>query len=337
MPMHALEDLDDAYAATKSFLWPINRSRWLKLAIVVFFLGGPGTGSNIIQSNIPAEQAPPTGLPPLPDIGPRIWVVVTIVVAAVVLIGLLFLLIRSVMDFIFIESLRQEEVTVRRYWAQRWRQGVRLFGFRLVIGLFVLGSAATVAGFYLLPLMVNVGPGTGGPLTGISLVAVLLLFPVIVVLAVLVGLISGFTTVFVVPIMVLEDCGVIAGWRRLWPTITQHPWQYLAYAVAGFVLSIAGGILVAIAVGIAVIVLLIPFGILGAIGFFLLTTVPPFGIGVLAIVGLLFGLAVLVMVAIAQVPVVTYLRYYALFVLGDIEPDLDLIPDGRASVRMDAE
>ncbi|MFC6973853.1 hypothetical protein ACFQL1_02900 [Halomicroarcula sp. GCM10025709] len=190
-----------------------------------------------------------------------------------------------------------------------------------------------VAALVFLPLFVGAGPGPGNPLAGFSVVGFLLLLPVAVVLALVVGLVNGFTTVFVVPVMIVEDCGVVAGWRRLWPTITASVWQYLAYAVAGFVLNILGGILAAIAIGVAVLVLLIPFGVLGVLGVALLAAAPPFGIGVLVLVGLLFGLSVLVVAALVQVPIVAYLRYYALFVLGDIDPELDLIPDRRAAVR----
>jgi len=338
MPLYALEDLDDALDATRAFLWPIDRSTWIKLAVVVFFVGGPGANLNAFQYNVPADQGPPSGEFPMPpDIGANIWLVIAVVIAAGLLIGLLFLLIGSIMEFVLVESLRQEEVTVRQYWGERWRQGARLFGFRLVIGLLVFGSAAVVAVLFLLPVVVETGTGPGpspGP-GGLSIIGFLLLLPIVFVLALVVGLVNGFTTVFVVPIMILEDCGVLAGWRRLWPTITANPWQYLAYAVAGVILNILAGILVAIVVGVAGLVLLIPFGILGALGFFLLTVAEPFGIGLLVVVGLLFGLSVLLVIALAQVPVVAYLRYYALLVLGDIESDLDLIPERRAAVRAD--
>lgn len=338
MPFHALEDLDDAVDATRSFLWPIDRSRWLKLALVAFFVSGPGANLNTPQYNIPADQGPPPGgFPTPPDVGPQLLLVVAAIIVAVLLLGLLFLLVGSIMEFVLIESLRQEEVTLRTYWSRRWRQGVRLFGFRLVIGLLVFGSVAIVAALFLVPVFVGVSQGAAVPFGGLSVFAFLLLIPVFIVLALLVGLLNGFTTVFVVPIMVLEDCGVLAGWRRLWPTITANPGQYLVYAIAGFVLTIAGGLVVALTVGIAVLVLLIPFGILGAIGLLLLTVVQPVGLGVLLIVGVLFGLSVLVIVALAQVPVVTYLRYYALLVLGDIDEGLDLIPDRRATIRADEE
>ena len=333
MPLYALEDLDDALDATRAFLWPFDRSRWIKLAFVVFFVGGPAANLNSFQYNVPADQGPPGGMPGLGDFGPRVWLLIGGIILAALLIGLLFLLIGSIMEFVLIESLRQEEVSVRQYWSELWRQGVRLFAFRVLIGLIVFGSVALIAALFLLPVIVESGPGIANPFSGFSVVAFLLLLPVIIVLAVLVGLVNGFTTVFVVPIMVLDECGVLDGWRRLWPTITANPWQYLTYAVASFVLSIAGGIAIAIVAGLSVLLLLIPFGILGLIGFGLFLAVAPVGIAVLAIVGILFVLAVLAVIALVQMPVVTYLRYYALLVLGDISDDLDLIPDRRSAIR----
>lgn len=343
MSLHALEDLDDALDATRAFLWPIDRSRWLKLAVVVFFVGGPGANLNAFQFNVPAGDgtppgglpAPPGGLPTPGGVGPNVLFVVGAVVAAVLLVALALLFVGSVMEFVLVESLRREEVLLRRFWGEHWRRGVRLFGFRLVVGLLVFGSAAVLAVLFVLPVVVDVTPGPAPPVGGASIVALLLLVPVAFVLALVVGLANGFTTVFVVPIMILEACGVLDGWRRLWSTIVARPWQYLAYAVASFVLSIVGGVLVAILLGVAALVLLIPFGILGAVGLLLLTTVPPFGVGVLALVVLLFVLSLFAVAALVQVPVVTYLRYYALLVLGDVDADLDLVADRRAAIRAD--
>jgi len=46
-----------------------------------------------------------------------------------------------------------------------------------------------------------------------------------------------------------------------------------------------------------------------------------------------FGLAVLVLTLFVSVPVQTYLRYYALFVLGDTNDAFDVIADRRRAVR----
>lgn len=45
MPLYALEDLDDALAVTRALLTPIDRTIWVKLALVAFFIGGPGEAS----------------------------------------------------------------------------------------------------------------------------------------------------------------------------------------------------------------------------------------------------------------------------------------------------
>lgn len=332
MTLYALDDLDDALAATKAFLWPPDRSRWIKLALVVFFVGGPGANFNAVQYNLPAgPRGSTTGLPP--ELGPRLWLLVGILVVAAIVLGLALLLVGSIMEFVLVESIRAETVAVRRYWGTRWRQGLRLFGFRIAVGFVVIGSIGIFALLAFLPVAIGTGAPTGGLPGGASLLALLFVVPVIVVLAILVGLINGFTTVFVVPIMLLEDCGVLAGWRRLWPTIAANPWQYLAYAIVAFVLQLAGGIVVAIAIGVAVLLLLIPFGVLGLIGYLLWTTVPPAGLAFLVVFGALFALSVLALFALAQVPVVAYLRYYALLVLGDIDDDLDLIAERRAAIR----
>ena len=187
--------------------------------------------------NIPADQGPPGGFP-MPPIGRRVWLLVAVIVAAVLLLAILFLLVGSIMEFVLIESLRQGEVTVRRYWNRRWRQGVRLFGFRLVIGLLVFGSVVVTAALFLLPVVVETGPANAVSTDGFSIVAFLLLVRALLILAILVGVINGFTTVFVVPVMTIQIVA-IASWRRLWPTITANPWQYLAYAVGGVISVVA--------------------------------------------------------------------------------------------------
>jgi hypothetical protein len=331
MALHALEDLDDALDVARAFLTPIDRTAWVKLAVVVFFIGGPGANLNSFQYTFGGDGgggAPPGGVIG-PEFGPRTWLLIATIIGVVLLVALGFALVGSVMEFVFVESLRTGEVKMRQYWNQRWRQGLRLFGFRVVVGLFVFGSVLLLSLPFLLPLL-NADPVSGEVLVGF----VLVLLPLFVVIAVVTGLVNGFTTVFVVPIMVLDDCGVLAGWRRLWPTITSQWEQYLAYVVTSFFLTMLGGILVVVVAAVLAVVLLIPFGLLFGIGFVLLTVVSqPLGIVVLVLVGILFVLAIFAVIALVEVPVQTYLRYYALLVLGDVEAEFDLIPDQRAAVR----
>ncbi|MFB6129638.1 MAG: hypothetical protein ABEJ28_02325 [Salinigranum sp.] len=328
MPLYALEDLDDALAATRAFLTPVDRTAWLKLAVVAFFISGPGANFSGFQYTFGGEGGGPPPGPVGPTVGPNVWLLIAGVVVALLVVALAFALVGSVMEFVFVESLRTEEVSVRRYWGRRWPQGLRLFGFRLVVGVFAFAAALLLAVPFLLPRF-----GAGGAGGEPSLAAFVVLLPLVLVLVLIAGLVDGFTTVFVVPVMVLEDCGVLGGWRRLWPTVTDEWEQYLAYAVAGFFLSIVGGVVVGIAVAVLALALLVPFGILFALGVGALVLAEPVGIAVLAVVGVLYALAILAVVALVKVPVETYLRYYALFVLGDVEPAFDLVADRRAAVR----
>ncbi|MFC4358293.1 hypothetical protein ACFO0N_10080 [Halobium salinum] len=329
MPLYALEDLDDALDVTRGFLTPVDRSVWVKLAVVAFFIGGPGANANSVQYTVGGDGN--GGVPPgepIPGLGADLWLVVAAAVAVALVVALAFAVVGSVMEFVFVESLRTETVTVRRYWSRYWRQGLRLFGFRLVVGLFVLGSVLLLSAPLLLSLF-----GVGGLDGAFPVVLLVVLVPLFVVLALVAGLVNGFTTVFVVPVMMLRGGGVLAGWRRLWPTVVAHWTQYLAYAVVSFLLSILGGVLVGVVTVVAAVVLLIPFGLLFALGIGALAVAEPVGIGVLVVVGVAFGVTLLAVAALVQVPVQTYLRYYALMVLGDVDADLDLVAEQRAAVR----
>jgi hypothetical protein len=329
MALYAVECLDDALEATRAFLTPVERARWLKLALVTLFVGPAGAGLNGVQFSASADGGgvPIAGPSPLALNG-RAWLLVGAVVVVSGAVALAARFVGSVMEFVFVEALRTEGVALRRHWGRRWRQGARLFGFRVLLGTLVLGAVTLVVAVAVLPAL------SGGG--GVSLLLLVVALPGVVVLGVLAGLVHGVTTAFVVPVMVAADCGVLAGWRRLWPTITAEPVEYLAYAVAGVVLSAVGGAAVATAVGVAAAVLLVPFGVVFAVGTGLLAVAGPVGVAVLVVTAVLFSLALVAAVALAGVPVQTYLRYYALLVLGDIEPDFDLVPDQRAAVREDA-
>ena len=145
------------------------------------------------------------------------------------------------------------------------------------------------------------------------------------------ALASGLTTVFVVPLMIQADLDVLAAWRGLWRSIKTAWKQYLAYVVIAFLLTVAAGIITAIAVGIVAILLLIPTLIVAAIAHVTVSLVSTVGAVVLVAPAILFGLSMLVVGTLAQVPVVTYFRYYALLVLGDIEESFDVLGDRRPS------
>ncbi|EMA70214.1 DUF7544 domain-containing protein, partial [Halorubrum kocurii] len=111
MALHAVENVEKAFDITREFLTPIDLRRWLKLALVVFFVGG-GVSFPTAQFN----TSTPSGSVSNGDIPFSLPVdVVTLVVvfvAAGLLLGGLFALIGAIMEFVLIESLRTGEVSL---------------------------------------------------------------------------------------------------------------------------------------------------------------------------------------------------------------------------------
>jgi len=326
MALHAIDDVSDALPVTTDFLRGLSKRDWLLLAVVALLTGGASNttsgGSNV--GNLGGGSGTPaTGMP---DVG---HVVATLpgwvwgVVALVVLLGLVLAVLGAILQFTFVEALCTGDVEIRRTVAAHWGKGVRLFLFNLVLGVVVLATFAVA----ILPLVLGLAAGA----------LFLLLIPVAVLLALLVALVLGFTRAFVVPVMLAEDAGVLAAWRRFASVLAGDPLEYLVFAVVNFVLLIVLGIALGIAaavVGIAVVIPVgivfgLPFALAGASGALAWTWL---GIGIVLGV-LLFLLGI----GLVSVPVQSYLRYYALLLLGDTDPELDLIPDRRADVREDDE
>ena len=333
MSLHAVDDLGDALAATRAFLFPFDAGRWLRLAIIAFFVGGVGGNLPTSGTQFGGDVDPgdPGTVPP--ELTGDVVALIVAVVVALVALGLLFGFIGSVMQFVLVRSLRDEEIHVRRYFREHWRAGARLFGFRIGLGLLAL---VVIAVPVLALLLASGGLVPAGP--GAAFGLVLLLVPLAFLVGVLFALIDGFTTFFVVPVMLIERTGVLAAWGRFYRTLRAEWKEYLAFTGLTFVLTILVGIGVGFVLGIVALLVFGPLVLFGLAG--VVTTGAP-GAGAvsipvlvaLAAVGLLAVLLVLAVAALVQVPVVTYFRYYALLVLGDTDDDLDLIPERRRAVR----
>ncbi|RBI64507.1 hypothetical protein DMJ13_08520 [halophilic archaeon] len=338
MVWYAVEALDDAVEPVRSLLFPLDVRQWLKLAFVVLFLGGSGATPPMTGTGTPGGVDGGTVTTDDAFVAPDGSFVPseTLVAAAValVLLGLLvalaFALVGSVMEFAFFESLRRQRVHVRRYARDNLRKGLGLFAFRVVLFLVVFVPVVGLA------LLLFPGLATGSPAVVVGALA--LFVPAFVVLSFVVALVDGFTTNFVVPVMLLRDEGVLDGWRTFWPTLRREWKQFAVFALLRIVLAIAAGIAVSLVGGFLAAVVLVPFAVV-AVG-----VVVGFG-GVSALISSTAGLVVagllavayvavfLFVLAVVRVPVQAYLRYYALLVLGDADAALDLIPDLRSDVR----
>jgi hypothetical protein len=322
MVLYAIERLDDAVQTTRAFLFPVGRGRWLRLAVITLFAAG-GTGGALGSAGGQTGAGAGAGVGPGPTGSVPGWVVaaaaafVVLVVALAVVLGI----VSATMEFALVESLRSERVAVREYVGRFWRRGARLFGFQ--VGVALLGAAVVLAlvALTVAPALVGVGL--------VSALVALLTIPLVVFVAVTLAVVEGFTVAFVVPVSLAEDCGVVEGWRRFWPTLRSQPAQFGTFAVLGVVVLFALSILVSIAVAVPVVLLAIPFALVVGLGVFVGQLVFPLGVAIALLGGLAFLVGALAIVAVVQVPVQVFLRFYALYVLGDADADFDLLADRR--------
>jgi len=329
MTWHALSALDDALTATRRLLLPFSLREWLTLAVVAFFVSGatafePNASFSLGDSGNGAAPVSPTPGPGVFEGGltaSQLQLLVGVVVVAL-LVGLALAYLGAVLEFVFVEILREREIGIRGRFGRYTDAGASLFLFRLAVGVVVLSAVIGIVGLVVL---------TGG----LFVIALVLLSPVLLLVGVGLWLVLAFTADFVVPVMIVEETGVVGGWRAFWPELRAEWRQYAVYALARLVLGGVASVVAGIGFVAAAVLLGIPFGIVAGALFLLGQALGTSAIGLAlgGAVAALWLLGVLVVgTTFVQVPIQTYLRYYSLLVLGAVSPPFDLLADVRAEI-----
>ncbi|WP_220682081.1 DUF7544 domain-containing protein [Methanofollis formosanus] len=314
--LYAFSAIDAAISRTKSLLWPFNAGVWLRLAVIALFIGGAG-GFNPFSYNFGgADQFDQAAVPA--DLGlsdPTIL----LIVGAVLLLSLLFLYLGSVFQFVFVDCLSSGEISLSRTFGMRTGKGLRLFLFQLLLILLLIAAMVLLVMLFIVPAA-TVGNAS-------ILVGLIVLIPAILLLAILFGVVFLFTTDFVVPVMVAEDCGVIAGWKKVWGFLVADLKNAAVYLITRFVLGIVVGIAMFILVLLVLLIVGIPLGGIALLAMALVGDAALALFILLLVIGMLIAIPLLLLV---QVPFVTFFRYYALLVLREFSPEHDLLaaPEG---------
>ncbi len=343
MSLSAVSSVGDAIDLTREFMTPFSPGRILKLSVVVFLLSGGGIS---LSANVP--PVPPTldptysgptaedatveelfaeaeitdsGLGAIPE---ELLLALLIAAAVLGLLALAFAAVASIAEFVFVESLRSGDVTIRKYTARRWKQGLSLLAFRIALGLL---STAFVVLTALLALELGVADSLVRALGYAGTAGALVILTATVI--------SSLTTYFVVPTMIREDRGVLSGWKRVWAAVRAQPVEFVVFVIVQYVLGLVLAAVVAtvlvFAGGLIALALAVLFGTIIVVGGLGVTSGAGLALVVSAVV---IGLTLLaVIAAVLQVPVQSYLRYYALLVLGDVDDRLDLVPEQRERAR----
>ncbi|TAJ44787.1 DUF7544 domain-containing protein [Methanofollis fontis] len=311
---YAFDAIDDAISRTKTLLWPFRAGVWFRLALIALFVGGFGGGFNIFSYNL--DSGPDMGMPLDPGVS---MALVLALIGIVLLLALIFLMIGSILQFVFVDCLSSGTVSLSRTFGLRSGKGLRLFLFQFGLMLLIFAAIALLALILIFPAGM-----TGTP----NVVFFLLMLPVLLVLAIIVGVVMMLTIDFVVPVMIRDDCGVITGWRRVWGFVRADLKNTAVYVVFKFVLGIVVGLIVLLLALLVLAVIAVPLLVVGAAAMYIMNgAVLPFYLLLLGI-GVLIAIPFLLLV---QVPFVTFFRYYSLGVLSSFTPDYDLLPPGEAS------
>ncbi|MCK9305942.1 MAG: hypothetical protein M0P17_00245 [Methanoculleus sp.] len=310
--MYAFSRLDGAFQRTKSLLWPIKWGVWLRLALIALFVGGGVSFPNTSGYTFGEGDLPPGVAESLPEIAPLI----VAAFVAVLAIALIWWIIGTVLQFVFVDMLRTGDIHIRPFFGERLGKGVRLFLFEAVLALILV--LAMMALIFMLV-------GLGGPGIGVAAPLMILAFiPIILVAALLFGIVFLLTTDFVVPIMIHEDCGVIEGWRRLFGVMSGQLWQIVVYIVTRLILGLIAGIVQAVIVILALLIIAIPFVLIGIV---LLAAIQAGNFTLLLALLIPYLIIAIPVALLIAVPFVTFFRYYGLLVLEGLAPECRLLPE----------
>lgn len=313
--MAVFRTLTDAGGLTTRYFSALGAGGWLKLAVVILFLGGSGLTSQF--------SGLPVGPETFSDPG-ELWAAVGAIAVGLLIVGT-FAYLAAVLEFVFVDSLRSRSLSLRHYVRSHLGAGLRLLLFRLGVWLAAIAVVAVpVAWTVLVADVTTAAEVTPTQVVGIGLTAVVAFFALTTV--------DTLTTLFVVPVMLQEHRGVLGGWRRFVDATSSYKTGVVAAVLLAWLI---GFILWAVLTVVGFVI-----GIVGILGIVLggsaLTefnsAFEPLIAGAL-VVGVI-GYQYVVSLVVA--PVRSYIRYYALVVLGDAEPRLDLIPTQREALRSDA-
>lgn len=283
MTWYAIDAVDRAFSRTKKALFePFDFWKWVKLAIIIFFVGGIGSnyggsgtnyqpGPNNYENDFPAIE--PGNIPDFPyDISGlglnyiepvSTLAIITAAIIFFILFILIFSYISSTMEFVFVEALVKNEVHLRSYFKKFMRKGFNLLLIRLALGLIFL-VLFVLAFLPFIPVLLSDSPDFAVPaLVG----GFFWIFGVIIVLA-LIGAIIGSFFSLAIPISIYRDMGILSAFRMVFRNFKKSWQEILVYWFIRLLLGIGITILVFILFMLLILALVIVFLIIDAILYF---------------------------------------------------------------------
>ena len=324
----AFKPVTTAFEKTKKLLLsPFNAWTWIKLIVIVFFVGGASkVGSNF--SNFYNYGGNPASGIHSWDIANfltnrSLIMLILFIILLVLVIMLILAYLRNVFSFALIKSVTTGDVHVIKPALENLGRGLRLFVFTLLVGLFTLLVAVVlvVAMIACILIAIKVGVASAGAVLLVLLLAliIVLLLLLLIAFCIAMGVFMGFTYDFVAPMMYFKGKGVIASWKELYALVKKEWQQFGIYIITRWALEFALGIIMAIITVpiLLVYIALLIIGLIAALALMKTSILLAVIIGICILIGTILFLA---LVLIIEMPVGVYLRYFSLDVLKIADP-----------------
>ena len=329
MGWYSIDAVDTAIKRTKkALIEPFDFWKWIKLGIIIFFIGSTGFPNFPGGYNQPYDDKKIEGtlneemIKEISQFWDQYRTYILIGIAVIVFFIILFILLSSIMEFVLIESLVTNKVTIRANFRKYLRSGFNLFIIQLILlmaflSLFILAMMPILQKFLESPA--NITPG-------MILMGILWFFVVIMILAFVSGIIYSFIGLSI-PLAMYQKMGITAALKEIWAKFKMDWQQILVYWVVRIVLGLVVGIALGIAALILFIIILIPIVVCGVIIYLIVS-----GLGIdnplswifIIPYSLFTALILITFLLMVSVPGTVFMKYHQLTFLKTWYPEINI-------------
>lgn len=318
MSWSGIDAIDGAVGRTKNALIePFNFWKWIKLGIIVFFIGAGGGGSfsNPGSFNQP-YRGTQTATPTMDEILSQItqfwhqyFIIILLAAAFLVFLILLFGYISSVMEFVLVESLVTGVVSFWAYSRKYMRLGFNLFIIKLGVCLFIISLLI----LFMYPVFKSVIGSFDTIVPGMIISIILKVVAVLLIIAIVNGIIQSFINLSI-PLAMYNERGIIEAFKSI-ADKAKTDWKQIGiYWIIRFLLGIVASIAVGIIAFIIFLIILLILAIPALILYYILSSI---GIQILlwtlmALYGIVAFVVFFLFILIVSVPVPVFMKYHML-------------------------
>ncbi|WP_094228727.1 DUF7544 domain-containing protein [Methanolobus psychrotolerans] len=329
MYWYVIDAVDHAIERTRQCLFePFDIKKWLKLAIIVFFIGGSGSfnsggnggsyDSSYDGSNPDLSWVPPGFLDILNNFAGHLmsystWALIAGFFVVLFLFIIIMGLVGSVMEFVFVESLVRNDIRIRKYFSRYMGKGLSLFVLRVLL-LLLFMIPVVIVSLLIFSMIVTTEKVMLGSMMFLGIFLSIISILAIVLLFVVAGSIIGSFTSMSVPVSMYTGSGIFSALFSVFRQFRSNWQQMIIYWIGRTVLAIAAGIIVIILGLLGLVISGIVFLIIDAALYFILLAIMSDAMVWLLFIPILVVELILIMFVMAFIgmPVNVFMKYHML-------------------------